>query len=106
MTKVGTSEYTLISMILPKRNTVVDKAFIHNFQGKHGIYTHLYRVRVALTCTDPCSSMYSTWALCFIFLMSYGLESRHCPFLIGFIKRLVNSFCVPSRFGFTKFTIV
>ena len=58
-----------------------------------------------LTCTQPASVSCRMCARLFISFTSYGEESEHWPFMIGLMKRLQNSLRVPSKFGFTKFTM-
>lgn len=58
-----------------------------------------------LTCTQPASVSCRMCARFFISFTSYGEESEHWPFMMGLMKRLQNSLRVPSKFGFTKFTM-
>ena len=57
------------------------------------------------TCTQPSRVSCKIWALLFMSLTSKGVESAHCPFVMGFANLFLNSFKVPSKFGLTKSTI-
>ena len=55
--------------------------------------------------TKPRSCWWSTWARCFINLLSLGVESLHWPFWMGLSNMLENSVLLPKKLGLTQSTI-
>ena len=56
-------------------------------------------------CTNPSSKLCNTWALKRMSLVSCGVESTHCPFMMGRSNMLQNSVFVPRKLGRVKSTI-
>ena len=65
--------------------------------GARTCYTHLW--------TKPSSRLCSTCALKRMRRTSWGVESWHCPFMMGRSNMLQNSVLVPRKFGRTKSTM-
>lgn len=62
-------------------------------------------INIKLTWTNPSNILWRTWALRFIIFTSPSVESTNCPFVIGFTNWFRNSLLVPSKFGFTNWTM-